>query len=76
VARASFHFSASRRDDVTCRLAPSLVDAELRMAEVSIEDIGCALASLYGDRALFDAEHEKRVPGASVVCRGEASRRA
>ena len=54
--------------------APCPVDAELRTAEVSIEDIGCALASLYGE--LFDAEHEKRVPGASVVCRGEASRRA
>jgi hypothetical protein len=35
--------------------APCPVDAELRTAEVSIEDIGCALASLYGARALFDA---------------------
>src|SRR5262249_26407474 len=35
--------------------APCRVDAELRTAEVSIEDIGCALASLYGARALFDA---------------------
>jgi hypothetical protein len=49
-----------RQVDVTRRLAPCPVDA-LRRAEVGIEEIGCALASLYGARALFDASARSAV---------------
>ena len=55
VARAGFHFRASRR---RCHLSTCaiLVDAELRTAEVSIKDIGCG-ACIALPAAVFNLRH-------------------